>query len=123
MIAPLNGLIKRLSSMKETLSALVFLGLTTTLVHAQTPYYLTVESAPAVGSGGTVYRFYVQANDETDLMSAVYGTDEDNLVIETPAGIFNSPFNASWNASGINPLFLPSFPELADDSYATIGLE
>ena len=123
MIAPLNGLIKRLSSMKETLSALVLLGLTTTFVHAQTPYYLTVESAPAVGSGGTVYRFYVQANDGTDLMSAVYGTDEDNLVIETPAGIFNSPFNASWNASGINPLFLSSFPELADDSYATIGLE
>ena len=110
MIAPLNGLMKRIScKKKELLSALVFLGLATALLHAQTPYYLTVESAPAVGSGGTVYRFYVQANDESDLMSAVYGTDVDNLVIVTPAGIFNSPFNASWNASGINPLFLPSF--------------
>gem|GEM_PF-5162624 len=26
-------------------------------------YALTVESAPAVGSGGTVYRFYVNAED------------------------------------------------------------
>ena len=37
-------------------------------------------------------------------------------------GAFNSAFNSSWNASGINPAFVPVFPELADDSYATIGL-
>ena len=86
-------------------------------------YALTVESSPAVGEGGTVYRFYVNAEDPTDQMSAVYGTDQENLLVETPAGIFNSPFNSSWNASGINPLFLTSFPDMADDSYATIGLE
>ena len=44
-------------------------------------------------------------------------------MINAPSGIFNSPFNASWNASGINAAFLPIFPDLADDSYATIGLE
>ncbi|MDA0940676.1 MAG: hypothetical protein O2990_06715 [Bacteroidetes bacterium] len=86
-------------------------------------YSLTVESSPAVGAGGTVYRFYVNANDPTDKFSAVYGTDSENLVLNTPANIFNSPFNSSWNASGINPAFLPVFPDLADDSYATIGLE
>ena len=31
--------------------------------------------------------------------------------------------NASWNASGINPAFTGAFPELIDDSYATIGLD
>ena len=85
-------------------------------------YALTVESSPAVGNGGTVYRFYVNAEDPTDKISAVYGTDVDNIVINTPNGIFNSPFNAGWNAAGINPAFLTAFPDMADDSYATIGL-
>ena len=41
----------------------------------------------------------------------------------TPDGAFNSSFNASWSASGINPAFLGFFPEMADDTYATIGLD
>ena len=81
-----------------------------------------VEASPAVGTGGTVYRFYVQMQDATDRMSAVYGNDDAALSVETPAGAFNSPFNSSWNASGINPAFLGVFPDLADDTYATIGL-
>ena len=44
-------------------------------------------------------------------------------MVNTPAGAFSSTFNASWNASGINAAFLPLVPDLADDSYATIGLE
>ncbi|MDA0904214.1 MAG: lamin tail domain-containing protein [Bacteroidetes bacterium] len=84
---------------------------------------LTVESSAAVGAGGTVYRFYVNANDDTDKFSAVFGNNESHLVISAPDGIFNTPLNASWNASGINPAFLGVFPDLADDSYATIGLE
>ena len=85
-------------------------------------YPLVVEASPAVGAGGTVYRFYVQMQDATDRMSAVFGNDQASLLVNTPAGAFNSPFNSSWNASGINPAFLPVFPDLADDSYATIGL-
>ena len=87
-----------------------------------TQYSLTVESAPAVGAGGTVYRFYVDMQDATDRMSAVFGNDQASLLIDTPSGAFNSTFNSSWNASGINPAFLPVFPDLADDTYATIGL-
>ena len=45
-----------------------------------------------------------------------------SLLVNTPGGAFNSPFNSSWNASGINPAFLPVFPDLADDTYATVGL-
>ena len=49
---------------------------------------------------------------------AVFGNDESPLVISTPDGIFNSPMNASWNASGVNPAFFPFFPDLQDDSFA-----
>ena len=86
-------------------------------------YPLVVEATPGVAAGSTVYRFYVQMQDATDRMSAVFGNDQASLLVNTPAGAFSSPFNASWNASGINAAFLPLAPELADDTYATIGLD
>ena len=36
---------------------------------------------------------------------------------------YNSEYNSSWNASGINLAFLGLFPELAFDSFLTIGGE
>ena len=83
---------------------------------------MIVESSPAITPGLTTYRFYVEMQDATDRMSAVFGNDQANLMVNAPEGVFNNTFNSSWNASGINPAFLASFPELADDSYATIGL-
>ncbi|MGB0150520.1 MAG: hypothetical protein ACPF87_06490, partial [Flavobacteriales bacterium] len=85
-------------------------------------YSLTVESSPGVTPGVTVNKFYVNMVHPTDRMSAVYGNDEAGLSIDVPMGAFNSQFNSSWNASGINPAFLSVFPDLADDTYATIGL-
>ncbi|MGB0179368.1 MAG: hypothetical protein ACPF8U_04850, partial [Flavobacteriales bacterium] len=85
-------------------------------------YTLTLEASPAVTAGLTTYRFYVDMQDATDRMSAVFGNDQASLLVNTPGGAFNSSFNSSWNASGINPAFLPVFPDLADDTYATIGL-
>ena len=85
-------------------------------------YSLTVEPSPAVGEGGTVYRFYVNMQDATDRMSAVYGNDNATFQVDAPDGI-QQLFNSAWNASGINPAFLPVFPDLADDTYATIGLD
>ena len=87
-------------------------------------YNLTIEQSDPVGAStpGTVYRFYIEANDPTDKLSAVFGNDEAALIFQTPEGIYNNAFNSSWNASGINPALLPVFPDLADDSYATIGL-
>ena len=105
---------------------LAFLALlsTTMLTSISAQYSLTVESSPALHvPGNTVYRFYVNVTDASDKFSAVFGNDNDNLIINTPAGIYNDPFNAGWSAAGINPLFLPSFPSLAEDSYATIGLD
>ena len=89
----------------------------------QWTYTLTVEASTPSCSSGTTYRFYVNMLDPTDRMSAVFGNNESNLVINTPDGAFNSSFNASWSASGINPAFLSFFPEMADDTYATIGLD
>ena len=60
--------------------------------------------------------------DPSDRMSAVFGNDQSPLEINTPDGVFNSPYNSSWSAAGINPAFLPVFPDMADDTYATIGL-
>ena len=88
----------------------------------QVPYKLVVEESAAVGAGGTVYRFFIEANDPTDKISAIYGNDQEPLVLTTPEGIWNSSFSTSWNASGINPAFLAFVPDLVDDSYATIGL-
>ena len=86
-------------------------------------YDLTIEQSGPAADSGTVYRFYVEANDPSDKISAVFGNDESPLVITTPDGIFNSPMNASWNASGVNPAFFAFFPDLQDDSFATIGLD
>ena len=91
------------------------------LAHAQ--YTLTVEAMAAVTAGSMTYRFYVDMQDPTDRMSAVFGNDQANLTVNTPAGAFSSAFNASWNASGINAAFLPLVPDLVDDTYATIGLD
>ena len=51
----------------------------------------------------------------------MFGNDNDVLSIVTPADIYNDPFNSGWNASGINSALFGFFPDLADDSFATIG--
>ncbi|MGB2291973.1 MAG: hypothetical protein ACPH5L_06615, partial [Flavobacteriales bacterium] len=86
-------------------------------------YDLTIEQSAPAAAPGTVYRFYVEANDPTDKMSAVFGNDQMPLVLSTPDGIFNSALNSSWNASGINSALFGFFPDLQDDSFATIGLD
>ena len=86
-------------------------------------YSLTVEASIPTATAGTTYRFYVNMINPTDHMSAVFGNNESSLIINTPDGAFNAATNAGWNAAGINPAFLTVFPEMADDTYATIGLD
>ena len=87
-------------------------------------YELSVEASQAVADSTlTTYRFYVNMQDPTDRLSAVYGNNESPMEITTPDGAFNSPLNSGWNAAGINPAFLAGFPELNDDTFATIGLD
>ena len=125
MIASLQGFLRLLSF---SLCGVVAACLSTSPVSAWaqnevTPYYLTVEATPAVGAGGTVYRFYANASDATDKISAVFGTDEYNLVLNTPEGIFNSAFNASWSASGINPAMIRQLRHHSTGPASLSGLE
>ena len=87
------------------------------------PYPLRVEASPSVLPGMTVYRFYVMLQDSSDRVSAVYGTNEEALIIQCPSGAYNNELNPGWNAAGIAPAFVGLYPELADDSYGTIGLD
>ena len=52
----------------------------------EVPYPLVVEANPSVLEGMTVYRFYVQLQDSTDRVSAVYGEDNEFLSIQCPEG-------------------------------------
>ena len=100
------------------LAAACFTGLT-----GYGQYNLTIESLTDATAQGTVYRFYLEANDPLDKLSAVFGNDQLPLIFNTPDGIYNDPFNSSWNASGINSALFGFFPDLAYDSFATIGLD
>lgn len=70
-----------------------------------------------------VHRFYVEAQDSTDKLDAVFGNNQDTLIINAPGGVYNNSFNFSWNASGLNPGLILFSPCLQDDSYATINLD
>ena len=67
-------------------------------------YTLSVEASAPAGAAtpGSVYRFYVNSTDASDKISAVYGNDQQHLIISTPGGIFNSAFNAGWSLSLIH---------------------
>ena len=88
-------------------------------------YWLELETSVAHDGGAldgqTTYRVYLNTLNETDYLSACSGDEMNPMFINAPEGWSNSAFNAGWNASGINPLFLPSFPELAFDSFLDIG--
>ena len=86
-------------------------------------YTVLVESNPSVMPGYTVYRLYVQTLDVNDRLSAVFGYDLFPFMVEAPEGVFNSPMNASWNASGLMPAMFATFPDMVDDTYATIDLD
>ncbi|MDA1241696.1 MAG: hypothetical protein O2947_00950, partial [Bacteroidetes bacterium] len=89
-------------------------------------YWLEIETVTTHSGGAldgmTTYRVYLNCLNETDYLSSCSGDSENNLIIETSTGSwYNSPLNAGFTAQGINPLFLGAFPELAWDSYLTIG--
>ena len=72
--------------------------------------------------GMTTYRVNLNCLNATDYLSSCSGDETNELVFATTTGSFwNSSANTSWNASGISTLFLGVFPELAYDSFLTIG--
>ena len=91
--------------------------------HGDERVYDDVEThASDIIAGTTTYRFYVDMVNTDDFFSSVYGNDESPLSMTTTDGFFNSSFG-STTAGGINPAFLTFFPELAADSWVTVGIE
>ena len=92
-------------------------------------YWLELEEVAAHTSGElegmTTYRLYVNCLNELDFVSSCSGDNSNPFEIsssESPAW-YNSPFNSSWNASGLNPAFFFIDPSMAYDSYLTLGPE
>jgi hypothetical protein len=92
-------------------------------IYSIAQYSFVVSEEPSLIDGMTKFRLYIQLSDPTDRLSAIFGTDKNPMTIEAPEGVFNSPFNASWSASGLNPRFFEAMPSMVDDSFATIGLD
>lgn len=101
----------------------LLVALNTVPIYSFAQYSFVVSEEPSLIDGMTKFRLYIQLSDSTDRVSAIFGTDKNPMTIEAPEGVFNSPFNASWSASGLNPNFFEAMPSMVDDSFATIGLD
>jgi hypothetical protein len=85
---------------------------------------LTVEPFAINGIAGmTTYRMYVNVAQQTDFVSAMFGNDMHPLQLTTSTGFFyNSPYISGPTPAAINPALVAYFPQMAFDSWATIGL-
>lgn len=77
-----------------------------------------------VGSSdvGTTYRVYANFDQPGDIMQAVYGETPDGISVTSANGFYQDVFGG-FTPTGINPILYPSFPNLAFDSWLTIGQE
>ncbi len=115
--------LSRLAKAVTTACSFLLLVGTSQSQDASPDFSLTVEATPAVALGDAMtYRFYVNMMGAGDRMSSVYGNSMSPLLVEVIEGAFNDSLNTSWNAAGLSPTLLALFPELQDDTYATIGL-
>ena len=86
-------------------------------------YSMVVENhATDIIPGTSTYRFYIEMVNTDDFFSSVYGNEDSPLSVMTDDGFYNSQFGAA-TAGGINPAFFGFFPDLAADSWVTIGIE
>ena len=86
-------------------------------------YSMTVEVyGEDLLAGHTTYRFYMNMANEDDFLTPIYGNDLDAFSLTTSTGFYNSEFGSTV-ASGINPAFIAFFPDLAADSWVTIGID
>ena len=73
-------------------------------------------------AGLSTYRLYVVLNDPADLLSSCYGNQANPMVIQTASGFHQDPLGGIFGTN-INSFVFGLFPELAYDSWVTIGLD
>jgi len=93
-----------------------------------TGYYLSVETVTTHAGGDldgmTTYRIYMNMQNENDYMSSCSGDSTNPLILTSSTGSwYNNALLTSWSAAGFNPAFVAVFPEMAYDSFLTIGAE
>ena len=129
-------------TMAKPLATLIFLMTLCTAVFCQlsplsstnfntslpTGYWLELETVTDHTSGAlagqTTYRLYMNMQNETDYFSSCSGDENGPMILTSSSGTwYNDIYNTGWNAQGINPAFLTFFPDLAYDSFLTIGAE
>ena len=82
-----------------------------------------VSHTGGVLDGQTTYRLYLNCLNETDYLSSCSGDGGNPLIINSTEDWYNDAASTTWNAQGVNPAFLGFFPDLAFDSFLTIGAE
>ena len=73
-------------------------------------------------SVGTTYRIYANFDDPTDIMQALYAEAPNSLVITSAAGFYQDALGG-LTPNGINSALYGLFPNLAYDSWITLGQE
>ena len=73
-------------------------------------------------TGYSTYRLYVETVNATDFVSSVSGDATNPTYVETTTNFYNSALGAGV-PNGINSLLFPVYPDLAYDTWVTIGLE
>ncbi|MBN30686.1 MAG: hypothetical protein CL845_01620 [Crocinitomicaceae bacterium] len=122
------GLSYRLLRVIHALLICIFVGLSSAFSQGTTfliEEYMVHDGVNGVAqlAGQTTYRFYLQLSDPEDFVSAIYGGDEAPLELHLDEPMFNSIFATGPTAGGIIPNIESYFPEVAYDSWVTIGLE
>ena len=84
-------------------------------------FYTDDGSVLGYPAGHTTYRLYVDLENATDFLQAVWAAGANPLTIGTDnANVWNSPFGGQ-TANACNPIFFGGFPSLQYDSFVTIG--
>ena len=91
-------------------------------------YWLELETVISHSGGEldsmTTYRLYMNMQNEMDYLSACSGDSNNPLMLHSSSGEwYNNSANSGWNAQGITPMFVGFVPELAYDSFLTIGAQ
>ena len=73
-------------------------------------------------AGMTTYQVLIHTEHPTDFVTSVFGNVNDPLEVTTTTSFYHHPLGAT-TPENVNPLLLTDFPELAYDSWVTIGLD